>query len=653
MASAGEVSALSFADLDRRIQHAVADVSAAGDTGADPFRGMCVTNEQAAELAIPGPPPGIDARLDDLGLQLGLSGLERAVLAACAAPEVSWRYARLYGYLHDDLTRQLASPRLIAALLAGADLHGEAVLGCLDAHAPLRRLGAVRVLEDPGLPLADRLIKCADRLAAWLIGGLEPALLEIGELVPVPAIAPVSAAVAADLAELLAAKPELPVTVIGADAAAAVASITGRPVLLAAASSLRDRDAVSEARLIAVLGQATLVTGPVHELQLDERRALIRRLASDESTPLFCADPAQPDAVRQAGHSIDFVLPELTPDERERAWAAHVPGADIDAVSAKFRLTAGQIARAAETAQTLARIAGRGIAAAVDLDAGARSASSHGLAGLATQIRSDVGWDDLIAPARAHRALRMIASFLRHRDRVLMDWEFARAAGPSRGLTVLFAGESGTGKTMAAQVVAHDLGLELFRIDLAGVVSKFIGETEKQLDRIFTAASGSNAILLFDEADALFGKRSEVQDAHDRYANVEVAYLLQRIEQYDGAVILTTNLRRNIDQAFLRRLDLVIEFPFPEESDRARLWERLLPTAAPKEGLDIGFLARRFKLSGGSIRNASLAAATLAADDDEAITMEAIARGIALEYDKLGRLTLEADFEHLYEAIRS
>ena len=653
MASAGDVSALSFADLDSRIRHAVADVSAAGDAGADPFRGMYVTDEQAAELAIPGPPSGIDARLDDLGLRLGLNGLERSVLKACAAPEVSWRYARLYGYLHDDLTRQLASPRLIAALFAGGDVYGDTVLACLDAHAPLRRFGAVRMLEDPGLPVADRLIKCADRLAAWLIGGLEPGLLEIGELVPVPAIEPVSPAVATELGELLAAQPKLPITVIGADAAAAIASITGRPVLLTAASSLRDPDAMSEARLLALLMGATLATGPVHELPLDERRALVRRLASDDGTPLFCADPAQPDAVRQVGHSIDFVLPELTPDERQRAWAAHVPGADTEAVSAKFRLSAGQIARAAETAQTLARIAGRGVAAAPDLDAGARSASSHGLAGLAIQIRPDVGWDDLIAPARARRALRMIASFLRHRDRVLTDWEFARAAGPSRGLTVLFAGESGTGKTMAAKVVAHDLGLELFRIDLAGVVSKFIGETEKQLDRIFTAASGSNAILLFDEADALFGKRSEVQDAHDRYANVEVAYLLQRIEQYDGAVILTTNLRQNIDQAFLRRLDLLIEFPFPEESDRARLWERLLPTAAPKEGLDIGFLANRFKLSGGSIRNASLAAATLAADDDEAITMEAIARGIALEYDKLGRLTLEADFQHLFEAIRT
>ncbi len=195
-------------------------------------------------------------------------------------------------------------------------------------------------------------------------------------------------------------------------------------------------------------------------------------------------------------------------------------------------------------------------------------------------------------------------------------------------------------------------GWSWFRIDLATVVSKFIGETEKQLERVFDAAAGSNAILLFDEADALFGKRSEVQDAHDRYANIEVAYLLQRIEAYDGAVILTSNLRHNIDLAFLRRLDLVVEFPFPEEDDRARLWRRLVPAGAPTVEIDVAFLAERFRLSGGSIRNASLTAALIAAGEGGTITMAHLARAIALEYDKLGRLTLESDFGPLYGAIR-
>jgi SpoVK/Ycf46/Vps4 family AAA+-type ATPase len=211
---------------------------------------------------------------------------------------------------------------------------------------------------------------------------------------------------------------------------------------------------------------------------------------------------------------------------------------------------------------------------------------------------------------------------------------------------VLFFGESGTGKTMAARVLAGDLGLELYRIDLATVVSKYIGETEKNLDRIFAAAQDSNAILFFDEADAVFGKRSEVKDAHDRYANIEVAYMLQKMESYDGAVILATNLRSNIDDAFLRRLDIAIEFPFPDVEERQAIWRRLVPARAPiAEDVDLDLLAGKFRLSGGSIRNCSLAAAFLAADDGGMIAMRHLVQAVFAEYLKLGRLTLESDFE--------
>jgi SpoVK/Ycf46/Vps4 family AAA+-type ATPase len=206
---------------------------------------------------------------------------------------------------------------------------------------------------------------------------------------------------------------------------------------------------------------------------------------------------------------------------------------------------------------------------------------------------------------------------------------------------------------MAGQVLARDLGLDLFRIDLATVVSKYIGETEKNLDRIFDAAEGSNAILFFDEADALFGKRSEVRDSHDRYANIEVAYLLQKMEAYEGAVILATNFRQNMDDAFLRRLDVVVDFPFPEAGDRKRIWNLVLPDAAPvADDVDADFLAEQFKLSGGSIRNCSLAAAFMAAEGGEQIGMHHLVRAVALEYGKLGRLTLEADFDRFHELIR-
>ena len=255
-------------------------------------------------------------------------------------------------------------------------------------------------------------------------------------------------------------------------------------------------------------------------------------------------------------------------------------------------------------------------------------------------------------PNRQREVLGSISAYLRHRDRVLSEWGYERAVARTQGLKVLFAGESGTGKTMAAEVLGAELGLELFRVDLSTIVSKYIGETEKNLDRIFEAATGSNAILFFDEADALFGKRSEVSDAHDRYANIEVAYLLQKMEGYAGAVILATNFRQNIDDAFVRRLDFVIDFPFPEAEDRKLIWRLLLPEEAPlDDDVDLEFLATQFKLSGGAIRNCSLAAAFQAADEGQSITMRHLIRAVALEFGKQGRLTLQTDFEQFHELI--
>ena len=203
-------------------------------------------------------------------------------------------------------------------------------------------------------------------------------------------------------------------------------------------------------------------------------------------------------------------------------------------------------------------------------------------------------------------------------------------------------------------LVEREAGSDLWRIDLSSVVSKYIGETEKHLDRIFTLARDGNAILFFDEADALFGKRSEVSDSHDRYANLEVAYLLQRMEAYPGAVILATNFRRNLDEAFVRRLDFAIDFPFPEPADRRRIWQHVLPPRAPVAvDVDLDFLAERFKLSGGAIRNCSLAAAFSAADEGSAIEMRHLVRAVAQEYAKQGRLTLEADFERFHADVRA
>jgi hypothetical protein len=351
-------------------------------------------------------------------------------------------------------------------------------------------------------------------------------------------------------------------------------------------------------------------------------------------------------------HVVEVPPPSFA--ERERAWAGFSGASEVRDAAAKFRLSIGQIAEAADVARLAARQRGAPLPSPADLDLGARHASSTRLEELATRLQPAFGWDDLVLPERQAQLLRSISSFLRHRDQVLSGWGYERVVGAAQGLKVLFAGESGTGKTMAAQVLATELGLDLFRLDLATTVSKYIGETEKNLDRIFGAAAGSNAILFFDEADALFGKRSEVKDAHDRYANIEVAYLLQRMESYAGAVILATNFRQNIDAAFVRRLDFVIDFPFPEAADRERIWRLVLPAGAPiADDVDPAFLATQFRLSGGSIRNASLAGAFVAAEDGTPIGMRHLVKGVALEFGKLGRLTLESDFGPFHDAVQS
>jgi SpoVK/Ycf46/Vps4 family AAA+-type ATPase len=247
----------------------------------------------------------------------------------------------------------------------------------------------------------------------------------------------------------------------------------------------------------------------------------------------------------------------------------------------------------------------------------------------------------------------MICATIRQRPTVYGDWGFDRKLSLGKGLIALFSGPSGTGKTMSAEIIANELGLDLYKINLSAVVSKYIGETEKNLEHIFGEAQDSDAILFFDEADALFGKRSEVKDAHDRYANIETAYLLQRTEEYSGLVILASNIKKNMDEAFVRRIHFMLDFPFPEEAERLEIWRRTFPAQAPQsEDIDLPFLARKLKIAGGNIRNIILTAAFMAAEDAEPIGMRQLVRGASYEYQKMGKMIVEGDFEHYFEHAR-
>jgi SpoVK/Ycf46/Vps4 family AAA+-type ATPase len=288
-----------------------------------------------------------------------------------------------------------------------------------------------------------------------------------------------------------------------------------------------------------------------------------------------------------------------------------------------------------------------------DLLLAARLQSNHSLTGLAREVVPSHDWTDLVLPADQMAALHDMSRFMRFQPQVFDVWGFRDRMSLGRGLTALFVGSSGTGKTLAAEILANDLGQALYRIDISAMVSKYIGETEKNLARVFAEAESSNSILFFDEADALFGKRTEVRDAHDRYANVGTAYLLQRIDEYDGVVILATNLQKNMDDAFVRRLRFIVEFPLPGPADRLRIWQAIWPPELPTDDdVDLRFLAERLEFAGGSIRNVAVAAAFLAASDGTSVGMRHVINATRREYQKTGKVLVGTEFGD-YEALLS
>jgi len=646
-----------FAFLDARLRAAV---HAAVSSGADPhdaLRGLYISDEQALALAADGGQPPAPPALSFAAERLGLSLIDRLILALCAAPELEPRFGRLYAYLHDDVTRKLASPRLAVALIADETVPRAEVLARFAPGAPLSRRGAIRLLSgEPTMTLADRQVKVADRLAAFLLGAVDLADAVAGSALRLLSPDELTGREAAGerLRLLLAADTRLPLVACGPDAAAVLAAAASAPVVLLGAREVERPEALADARLAAALHGAVLCIDGLEDLSGAERGRLLRAIDESPERIVLVATSAREALALSERTALTVEVPSPGFAERRRAWREVTGSDDAREVAAKFRLSIEQIRVAGEVSVLAARSRGEPAPAPGDLDMGARHASSSRLGELATRLEPAYGWSDLVLADRPLEVLRSISAYLRHRDRVLSEWGYEATVSRTQGLKVLFAGESGTGKTMAAQVLGAELGLEMFRVDLASIVSKYIGETEKNLERIFTAADGSNAILFFDEADALFGKRSQVSDSHDRYANIEVAYLLQRMEVYPGAVILATNFRRNIDDAFVRRLDFVIDFPFPEPADRRRIWERVLPSAAPvDDDVDLDFLAERFKLSGGAIRNCSLGAAFSAADEGTRIEMRHLVRAVAQEYAKQGRLTLEADFERFHADVRA
>jgi hypothetical protein len=641
------------ARLDRlreRVEAAVALRRAADPGGDERFRGLYIGDDEAATLLEDRPPlsaafdrdwpteqsetgdggPGAGS-LPRLARSFGLDDDDVELLLVAAAPDLDPRFERAYGYLHDDVTRRRASIGLALELCGGSPLSW-ADRARLGPQSPLVRLGLVLV-EDADRPVLTRSLRVPDVVVNHLLSdcGVDPVVEELR----VPAIATADIE-GGDLARGLRFGCHLmylqdrPGAATWAFAVRAVHEI-GKTALIV---DLERLDPTADIGNVGValaraarLEEAVLVAGPLDAL-VDRGVSAVRALAEADVTAVLIGSRAW-DPAWSRTTPLRIEPPDVVGD-----FATGLP----------FRLTPEQAQRARQAAELQATAMGEPVTLR-HLAAGARAQNASGLERLALRISPVAGFDDLVLPETVVRQLRDIVARVRYRTRVLGDWGMRRAVGKGRGVSALFAGDSGTGKTLSAEVVAGALGLDLYVIDLATVIDKYIGETEKNLDRIFREADRVNGVLLFDEADAIFGKRSEVRDARDRYANIEVAYLLQRMERFDGIAILTTNLRANLDDAFLRRLDALVDFPTPDEPSRQLLWKRHLPGSdLLADDVDLEFLARSFDLPGGNIRNIAVAAAFLAAADDRLITMVDLVRATAREYRKLGRLCVEAEF---------
>ena len=668
--------------VEERVRHAVAVRRAADPDPDDPYRGQYLTPEAVARildepggLDVPAhepwrPPAG--SVLDGLVRRFGLSPLDLDLLLVAVAPDLDARFERLYGYLNDDLTRRRPTVGLALELcgLAGA----ASARFRLAPGAPLVAGGLLEVTE-PERPPLSRVLAVPDRVTGHLLGSGQPdARLAgvLGEAREDPAAEAAEVHRAAAAARTGTGLVQLRSRGGDAEGLAVAALHTAglHPLVLdAAALARRPADVPALARVAALEARLTgagVVLGPLEALPgepAERARTLGALCAALRGIPLFTHGTGSWDPLWAADTPVVVTVPAPSPERQAARWrhalgraAADGTGdssgggsvtGDVDALAqavAAHRLDSGQLHRAADVAVRTAALAGRPVRPD-DLRTAVRAQNGAGLDRLARRVEPGVGWDDLVLPPTSHRRLRELALRARHREQVLGQWGMRPGGGRGRGVIALFAGESGTGKTMSAEVVAADLGMDLYVVDLSTVVDKYVGETEKNLERIFTEASAVNAVLLFDEADAIFGKRSEVKDAHDRHANIESAYLLQRMESFDGIAVLTTNLRANLDEAFTRRLDVVADFPVPDAGHRLALWERCLGDRLPRAGdLDLAFCADRFELAGGSIRACAVTAAYLAAESGEPLTMRQVVTAVAQEYRKLGRLVLEGEF---------
>jgi hypothetical protein len=624
---------------------------------------------------------GAASRLEHLVRSFELDALDVDLLLIALLPEIDSRYERVYGYLQNDLTRRHSSIGLAAELLGGSFGRRIEVRAHLGDGAPLRRHHLLIVLDDAAqadAPLLRRGLRVDERIVdylfevdsldrrisgfcSWVAPGLDfedLALSQETRDLLVRLSAPQNDAVHGMILYF-----QGPAGLGKRLAAAAMCRRRGvRLLSVELRGLLRLPEAELAANVSVILREAVLHNAVVYFESFPELvgeippalEVLLRALLGHRGMVALAGEGVW-EPVRRPGAAVFLQLIFRMPDapmrcelwKRELGAAIPLIATELQTLAAQFRLTPSQISAVAHSARELAgwevpRAARSGLAWLQGL---CRESSGRMLQSLAEKITPRLGWSDIVLPPDRLQQLYEVYDAARYGAMVFDEWGFGAALSLGKGLAVLFNGPSGTGKTLAAEVLAAELGMDLYRINLSTVVSKWIGETQRSLARLFAAAEGANAVLFFDEADALFGKRSEVRDSHDRYANLETAYLLQRIESYQGIAILATNLGKNIDAAFRRRLQFVIDFPLPDAAHRKLIWKRVFPAGTPVAAdLDLDVVARRFELAGGNIKNIALAAAFKAAADGGVVRFEDLLHATQREYQKMGKIIRDGEF---------
>jgi AAA+ superfamily predicted ATPase len=672
--------------LDRLIKQAISVLQtpekAAGEIGISWLQTTEISSEESP----------ITIRSDSLLAWLqkifGLSDFDLDILAIAFAPELDRHYERIYAYLQDDLSNKRPTVDMVLNLLCGSMSEKLSRRKHFSTHAPLIYHGLLHVCSEPHQQptlLSHHLILDPQVVRLLLQQpGLDSRLTSCCQLLEATQFshtlylkADVQTALEALVIEDWQKQQPLLLYFQGTDKTGKhhTAEILGKslevPLLVVDLAKMVEDKAKFEEKLEIVWREAwffqrLLYVDNFDILYLQENQILYQSflIKLEKNRGITILSGVQnwiPTTTVVTGLiTVPFTIPESS--QRRDYWQDHLQAAEIilenkelDLLSDRFLLTSDQIADAVITAYNNARWQSsqtkfstqepkKAPPLFLHLCSAARAQSGHDLATLARKIEPKYTWNDIVLHPNQVTQLEDICKEAEYRDLVHQKWGFADKLSLGKGLNVLFSGASGTGKTMAAEVIAHQLQLDLYKIDLSQIVSKYIGDTEKNLNRIFTAATNSNAILFFDEADAIFGKRSEVQDARDRYANIEVGYLLQKMEEYEGIAILTTNLRSNMDEAFERRLRFIIEFSLPDTKNRQLIWQGIFPKNTPcSPNLDLEFLAQNFEITGANIRNIALTAAFLAADDGGVIEMVHLIRAIRREFQKMGQILRDKD----------